>query len=878
MYLSIYQSISSFSGEQFQRDLINDNLPQKPKRRKKQDKYYHEFETVKGRFVDICRCVAEPDVVKFAGELLQSNLISNAGHQAAIAVNMSPPANKVAHLVSEAMNNVSNSPDNFYKFISILESRNALLASALRSDYSERQACLPPDPERPQPEIPSVNQFVTNLQQLYRTAQPPIWDPLPQCQHVKLAMINEKGKRFACRDLTAAQSRAQGAVDFALASKVPVDTDKIFDAGTFDDERQVILVEGVGGIGKTSLAYQYAKKWAKGKLSTFDAVALVHLRDLNEHDVHEVDRILPHLLFLVSGNSISKEMARLIIYKQKILLILDGWDESPTSIRKPSFIKDLLRSVSSQTRILITSRPDFSLDLHGLANRVEILGFTKGDIHDYFENALKSHLPNSEVKSACDKLSSHFQRYPVIESCCYVPLNAAILVYIYLNRDQTLPITRCELFQELVLCCIVRELETRRPDRVLEDVSSFEDLPADLKEKLCNLSELAFKGVMQNKIVFTQKELKSLSTLGLLHSVQSFGSIGRKSITCNFIHLAVQELLAAYYISRLKPAEHSKQFETLLNDNLKFPVLQFYSGLTGLTNESVRNLITGFHFDYEVKSKFRLLAFLNCIFEAQIHDQLFFEQMVRTLNSKVDLWSISLRPMDCLSVHYFLSSIRAVVTGQIELDLSLCSIDDQCLGMLLGISTEHAETSCTSSVLESVETLMVDFNEYTVTGIAYIARALISNNTLKALAVGDNSVTDMVLVPLLEALPRSSLKKLELHWSLSHPIETLSKIGDCVRRSTLKQLQLWSFSQPLQSEETVKEWIQSVVVGGNNLIRSLEHSQVTELVIEVEIFCRINKDNVKTQLRSSLEKTMDSINLRRVKRSLHSIDFSVRVG
>ena len=441
-------------------------------------------------------------------------------------------------------------------------------------------------------------------------------------------MINEKGKRCGS-DKTIAESRVEGDVDKLLTIKIPVDSERIFDAGTLDDERQVILVEGVGGMGKTSLAYQYAKKWAEGKLSTFDAVALVRLRDLNEHDVHEVDRILPHLLFLASGNSISKEMAQFITDKQKILLILDGWDESPASIRKPSFIKYLLRSVSSQTRILITSRPDFSLDLHGLANRVEILGFTKSDIHDYFENALKSHLPNSEVKSACDKLSSHFHRYPVIESCCYVPLNAAILAYIYLNRDQTLPITRCELFQELVLCCMVRELETRRPDRVLEDGYSFEHLPADLKEQLYNLSELAFKGVMQNKMVFTEKELTSLSTLGLLHSVQGYGSIGRKSVTCNFIHLAIQELLAAYYISRLEPAKHSKQFQTLLNDNLKFPVLQFYSGLTGLTNESVRNLFTGFHFDdYDGnKSRLCLLAFVNCIFEAQIHDQLFFEQM-----------------------------------------------------------------------------------------------------------------------------------------------------------------------------------------------------------------------------------------------------------
>ena len=148
----------------------------------------YEFETVKGRLVDICRCVPESSVVEFSSELLQNDLIDFAGHQAAIAVNALPPANKVAHLVSEAMNNVSNSPDNFYKFISILESRNAQLASDLRSDYSEdyserQAACLPPDLK---PEDPSVNQFVTNLRQVYRTAQPPTWDPLPQCQHVKL--------------------------------------------------------------------------------------------------------------------------------------------------------------------------------------------------------------------------------------------------------------------------------------------------------------------------------------------------------------------------------------------------------------------------------------------------------------------------------------------------------------------------------------------------------------------------------------------------------------------------------------------------------------------------------------------------------------------
>ena len=94
--------------------------------------------------------------------------------------------------------------------------------------------------------------------------------------------------------------------------------------------------------------------------------------------------------------------------------------------------------------------------------------------------------------------------------------------------------------------------------------------------------------------------------------------------------------------------------------------------------------------------------------------------------------------------------------------------------------------------LVSVETLIVEFNEYTDTGIAYIARALTSNNTLKTLSVGNASVlTDMQGLVLLETLSRlHSLKKLEFVWSLSHPDETLNKIGECVGRMTLKHVQL----------------------------------------------------------------------------------------
>ena len=349
---------------------------------------------------------------------------------------------------------------------------------------------------------------------MYRTAEPPTWDPLPQCQHVKLAMIKEKGKRCGS-DNTIAESRVEGDVDKLLTIKVPVDSDRIFDAGIFDDERQVILVEGGGGMGKTSLAYQYAKKWAEGKLSTFDAVALVRLRDLNEHDVCEVDCIMPHLLFLASGTSISKEMAQLIVDKKKILLILDGWDES--RFCKLSFIKDLLQSVSPQTRILITSRPDYSLDLHGLANRIEILGLTEDNIHYYLEIALKL---------------SH-------------------------NTDTPLPTTMSQLFDALTRGLIDRHLVSTRQVPIeyymppsLQHRKDISKLPSLVAQQFLQLAKVAYESICTKKHVFTNlgEDFEHLGTMEKMNVRTGPG------YSYTFLHSGLQEYLTALHIAIMNPS------------------------------------------------------------------------------------------------------------------------------------------------------------------------------------------------------------------------------------------------------------------------------------------------------------------------------------
>ena len=855
---------------------------------------------VRGHFADICSSVTDPDVTTFAGELLQDSLISEAGHSATIAVTGLPPRDKLGNLLSEVMSRVSCSQDKFYRFVAILETRNFELASTLKSDYKLRQRDsqhlprnvtteedqyhsgqdTPPFSKKRKEHDPCA-EYVTHLQRAYQDPTH-IWDPLPQCQHIRLAMIKEKGKRRGGNDGGISEKLAKGNVDKILEEKVHarVDMDKLFDEGMLDEDHQVILVEGGPGMGKTSLAFHYFKKWTDGMLNSFGAVALVHLRDLHLHVGDSTGTCtLSQLLSLASANhmQITKEMANLLLDKLKMLLILDGLDELPVVFKRESFISDLLPSVSSQTKILVTSRPDSSLHLHGKVNRVEILGFTAKDIDEYFRSAFLQELHNEDVHSACKKLTDHFQCHPVIHSCCYVPLNAAILAHIYIYRNKTLPITRFELFRELVLCCIVREQSKYQPERDLEHVLSFEDLPLDVRNSLENLCEVAYKGVKENRVSFTQKELlssKDLISLGLLLIVPGFGLLGGKCITYNFIHLAVQELLAAYHISQLEADKHAQVFSSLLTVSRYSYVLQFYSAFTHLANKQVQNLIARHGFSTSIYSK-KAIDFLNCFFEAQIQDLSFYKQ-VRYVTYKLNLSQVVLTPFDCLSVRYFLSCIYPLTRGTVTVDLTNCHIDSHSLSLLLGI---HEKTS-NESVLQNVRELDVIWNEITNSGIVHMATALscTPNSTLEDLRVGDASVTDEGIVPLLKALPRT-LRKLQLQWSSTYPDETLKKVGVLVSTSGLHKVKLYLCNppdEPLQTVEAVDTWFQKVDMGGRQLLSSLVDCQLKCVSLVILLNFTISNGhptyrNSRSKSRELCQKTVASINSRRQQSNLPSL-------
>ena len=145
------------------------------------------------------------------------------------------------------------------------------------------------------------------------------------------------------------------------------------------------------------------------------------------------------------------------------------------------------------------------------------------------------------------------------------------------------------------------------------------------------------------------------------------------------------------------------------------------------------------------------------------------------------------------------------------------------------------------------------------------------------MTVGTYNVTDMGLVPLLEALPRQhSLEKLRLIWTLSHPDESLKKIGECVGRSRMKELELEPYSPSLQSEEAVKEWLQSVMDGGKSLLQSFSHYQEKcWLQMFCQCHCRVDEFSIESQLYSFFNETLVTINKDRSKKSLPIFRFII---
>ena len=529
---------------------------------------------------------------------------------------------------------------------------------------------------------------------------------------------------------------------------------------------RVFLIEGAPGGGKSTLVLYICHQWAQGAswLARFDVVILAYLRDQAIQNATSFAEILPTRNSKMSENVVSQVQDT---DGKNVLFIFDGWDEFPPNLMTNSLVSTIIRQPHKlslhQSTVLITARPVSSGNLlHTADQRVEILGFTQHQIRVYIAKALDGN------STHILKLVQHLEEHPVIEGYCYVPLHVAILVHIFLTMKGALPTTLHELFCSLVLCCIVREQETHDSNTSLPELSSLDDLPDYLKSKLNNLSILAYTGVMQNKVVFYSKDLQAshlpskLPSLGLIHAVEGL-TLYSKSLSYNFLHLSVQELLAAYNISQMVPGEQVKVFKEFFESSRFQAVLHYYCGFTKLANPEIHAFISSFQIK---KSNFEeLLPLLHCFFEAQqpslcqLIDSRFLSNEHLRLNSR------DLTPVNFLAIGFLITFLLSTSTANTPtIHLVVDGIDDHRLKMLLSELSKYPVGGIPTSAGAPQLRLELCTPSIARKGASHIAYLLKNCSAISELVLSDGYIhSDDILLHIAEALQTNlSLTKLSL--------------------------------------------------------------------------------------------------------------------
>ena len=526
------------------------------------------------------------------------------------------------------------------------------------------------DPEEKNKAIRS--KYANTLKDKYRLNVPNFltlqWPPPPTLKVFNLAMISQGELRYGADD-ELVRLLLRGQVSDVVSQKNEVTLEQMSDS-LHSKGRKVILIEGAPGAGKSTLAWHLCKMWEAGKLfQEFEIVLFVQLREPAIHSAKSLEDLL------LAETLSTKEVISAIQYcgGHQVLIVLDSWDEFPPGLDQKSIIGELICNPSKLdmqfSALIITSRPVATAELllrRLTTTRIEIVGFLRTEIQRYFTEAIG----DSQIVK---KLNDHLTQRPVIEASCYLPLNTAIVAHLFLALGHTLPTTLHGVFTSLIICCIIRHMKKQGKNI---KISSLDKLPLDIHKQFNNLCTLAYHGVMENKATFSEDDLQSfkppteLSTLSLMQGVASLTAFGESRLY-NFLHLSTQELLAAYFITKMQPEEQVKVFNELFEQPRFANVFQFYAGFSKLQTEGIQDTISRI---VKSKNNILILSLLHCLYEAQ--DDTLCQFVSSQLEAELDLTNQTLSPVDCLSVGYTARSVCSTTAGPFKLKLKTTKFDE----------------------------------------------------------------------------------------------------------------------------------------------------------------------------------------------------------
>ena len=451
------------------------------------------------------------------------------------------------------------------------------------------------------------------------------------------------------------------------------------DIGISEDQSvaKKILVEGSPGIGKTMFSWELCRQWAEGKmLQDRDIVLMLQLRDKRVREAKNLSDLFHH-----DDESIKLEVFEHIISVdgRGVFLVLEGYDELTEDQRAEGSILNrlLIGKCLPKASIMVTSRPlasdslcpDFkeSVDQH-----MVIVGFNDEDIKSYMESACQN-LKQPQIILA--DLLSYVSSNPFVSSLMHIPLQCAKLTALYIEKWKMkkglyAPTTLTQLYTDLLLSSLIRYMRDN-PIYSKCKIRQLSDLPSEVQEKLSKLSQLAAEGLEKRQFIF---DTIPCDHMGLMQSTEEELVIGGSALYC-FLHLTLQEYLAALHWSRMGPEDLVRlvsetslfPLDTLVKDGITeatqyhWPALYFLSGLTSIPTELLKGCLTAAvtklkddSIKYILQEMPSLLPAFSASFGAEYNPyffQLLFESQSRELVAELFIGDLcnpmSTNPLEC---------------------------------------------------------------------------------------------------------------------------------------------------------------------------------------------------------------------------------------